>query len=265
MLVWVDIHSIHGQTALENDLQLYKSGGKIVHGWWAPHLAFGFERLLPLLILIRFNHFEGRLPLAMSFWVWEAFSPHPHHFLSLRETPTPSRQSLCLSTRCICVLMFLCCSGFDKRARTFQKQFREFLKTRENILSLLRRSVTENPSGFYPYCVFCSYWEGQWLKTLLDFILVVCYAPVEKWLKTLLDFILVGTGSEWKTLCVLSVEKVSDWNASGFYPCCVFCPCWEGQWLKRFWILSMLRRVVDEFSSKVSEWKPFWTFHCWEA
>ena len=124
--------------------------------------------------------FWRKISPPMSSWVLEAFSPHPHPFLSLRETPTPSPQSLCLSTLCICVFMFLCCSGFDKRACTFQKQFREFLKTRENILSLLRRSVTENPSGFYPCCVFCPCWEGQWLKALLDFILIVCSVPVEK-------------------------------------------------------------------------------------
>ena len=136
--------------------------------------------------------FWRKISPPMSSWVLEAFSPHPHPFLSLRETPTPSPQSLCLSTLCICVFMFLCCSGFDKRACTFQKQFREFLKTRENILSLLRRSVTESPSGFYPCCVFCPCWEGHWLKTLLDFILVVCSVPVEK-------------VSDWKPFWILSL------------------------------------------------------------
>ena len=236
MLVWVDIHSIHGHTALENDLQLYKSGGKIVHGWW----AFGFERLLPLLILICFNHFEGRLPLPclleferhfpltlIPFWVWG-------------RPPYPLRNPWALG------VSVYSCSFVAVGLTSEPAHFRN-----------------SSESSSRPGRTFCPCWEGQWLKTLLDFILVVCSVPIEKvsdwkpfwilsllcvmpllrsdwkpfWIlsllvqvanekpcvfcllrrlvtETLLDFILV--------VCSVPVEKVSDWNASGFYP------CWEG-------------------------------------
>lgn len=161
MLVWVDIHSIHGHTALENDLQLYKSGGKIVHGWW----AFGFERLLPLLILICFNHFEGRLPLPclleferhfpltlIPFWVWGR-PPYPLH-----------------NPWALGVSVYSCsfvAVGLTSEPAHF-------------------RNSSESSSR--PGRTFCPCWEGQWLKTLLDFILV-------------------DTGSEWKPLCVLSLLR----------------------------------------------------------
>ena len=155
---------------------------------------------------------------AMSFWVWEAFPLILITFWVWGRPPPPLPNPGAWAL----VVSVYSCSFVAVDLTSEPTHFRNSLE-----------------SSSRPGRTFCPCWEGQWLKTLLDFILV-------------------DTGSEWKPLCVLSllrrlvtetlldcilivcsvpVEKVSDW--------------------KPFWILSLLIWVVNE--------NPCVCYLCWEG